>query len=92
MGYAKFFEDNERITTDRKYELELFYSNINNVIYYDCYYCDKSFESLEKRVKQNNSSLNIEIVGILDSAINKDNKDNLCAEAIEIIKSLRAII
>lgn len=50
------------------------------------------FESLEKRVEQNNSSLNIEIVGILDSAINKDDKDNLCAEAIEIIKSLRALI
>jgi len=50
------------------------------------------FESLEKRVKQNNSSLNIEIVGILGSAINKDDKDSLCAEAIEIIKSLRAII
>jgi len=51
MGYAKFFEDNERITTDRKYEREIIDSNIKNVIYYDCYYCDKSFESLEKRNK-----------------------------------------
>ena len=50
------------------------------------------FEALEKRVKQNNSSLNIEIVNILDVATNKNEKDKLCSEAIEIIKSLRQII
>jgi len=49
------------------------------------------FEALEKRVKQNNSSLNIEIVNILDAATNKNEKDKLCSEAIEIIKSLRQI-
>jgi len=51
MGYAGFLEDNERITTDRKYEREIIDSTIQNVIYYDCYYCDKSFQSSENRNK-----------------------------------------
>lgn len=50
------------------------------------------FEALEKRVKQNNSSLNIEIINILDAATNTNDKDKLCSEAIEKIKSLRQII
>ena len=33
MGYAKFFEDNERITTERKYEREIIYSIVQNKIY-----------------------------------------------------------
>lgn len=51
MGYAKFFEDNERITTERKYEREIIYSIVQNKIYYDCYYCNKSFQSSENRNK-----------------------------------------
>lgn len=50
------------------------------------------FEALEKRVKQNKTSINIEIVNILDAATKKDDKDKLCAEAIEIIKNIRLII
>lgn len=50
------------------------------------------FESLELRVKQNNSSLNIEIVNILDAVLSKNDKDKLCSEAIELIKSIRQII
>lgn len=49
MGYAKYFEDNERITRERIYEREITELNVLNKIYYDCYYCNKSFESSEKR-------------------------------------------
>jgi hypothetical protein len=49
MGYAKYFEDNEKITGGRKYEREIEYTLRAKEIYYDCYYCDKSFSSSENR-------------------------------------------
>lgn len=53
MGYAKYFEDDEEISIDRKFERIVFKENVSLPIqtYYDCYYCDKSFESFELRNK-----------------------------------------
>ena len=49
MSWAKFFEDNERITTERKFEREITAPNVRKIIHYDCYYCNKSFQSSENR-------------------------------------------
>lgn len=59
MGYAKYFEDNERIATERKYEREIVIASAPNKIYYDCYYCNKSFESFEDRNNHIKSSHNV---------------------------------
>jgi hypothetical protein len=49
MGFAKYFEDNEKITAERKYERTVVVSSALKKIYYDCYYCNKSFASIENR-------------------------------------------
>lgn len=46
------------------------------------------FEALSKIVEQNNLSLNIEIINILQTALGKNDNDQLCSEAISSIKNL----
>lgn len=58
MGYAKYYEDNERITIERNYEREIVIPFAPKKIYYDCYYCYKSFDSFEFRnthIKENHN-------------------------------------
>ena len=59
MGFAKYFEDNERIIAERKYEREVVYPSAPKKIYYNCYYCNKSFESIENRNCHIKSSHNV---------------------------------
>jgi hypothetical protein len=59
MGFAKYFEDNVNITAERKYERAVIVSSSQRKIYYDCYYCNKSFESIENRNSHIKSSHNV---------------------------------
>lgn len=49
MGYAKYFEDNERIITVRQYYQGFTKSPEPKPIEYKCYYCNLLFESIESR-------------------------------------------
>lgn len=49
MGYAKYFEDNERIITERQHYEEFTKSPEPKTIEYKCYYCNHLFETIESR-------------------------------------------
>lgn len=49
MGYAKYFEDIEKILNERKYERECAISASPLNMNYLCYYCKEAFESIEER-------------------------------------------
>lgn len=49
MGLAKYYEDNIEIIDERKYERIVARQTTKAKIYYDCYYCNKSFESVNLR-------------------------------------------
>src|SRR5690349_21686000 len=59
MGYAKYFEDNEKIIAERKYERAGVGRSAPKKIYYDCYYCNKSFTSIEDRNNHIKSGHNV---------------------------------
>lgn len=49
MGLAKYHEDNIKINDGREYDRTVYVLFRSPKIYYDCYYCNRSFESVEGR-------------------------------------------
>lgn len=49
MGFGKYFEDNERITIERKYLPVGNIPSLSKKIFYDCYYCGETYDSISDR-------------------------------------------